>query len=214
VNPTLAPRSVWICVNGIHANPGDSDGWTDRAVTWLHLHTDTRAEKWEYAASWLTRRLHQQARAEAIATMVRFYADQGFKIAFLAHSNGADLFERVLKLIAPIKIEAAHLIAPACKGETLEAALEVKQLGWLHLYGSPNDSAMKLAKLSQQLVGWAGLGYGDLGGRVSDFATHAPRTTAYVDETETHSSWFQRGDSFERTMRLVARDIIQPSPVA
>ena len=211
MNPMLEPRSVWICVNGIHANPGDSDGWTDRAVTWLHLHTDARAEKWEYAAQWLTRRLMQQARAQAIATMVKFYADQGFKITFLAHSNGADLFERVLDLIDPIKIEAAHLIAPACKGETLKVALEGKQLGWLHLYGSPNDGAMKLAKLSQQLVGWAGLGYGDLGGRIEGFATHVPRTTAHVDPTQSHSSWFTRGDAFERTMRTVARDIHSPA---
>jgi hypothetical protein len=202
----LAPqagRIVFICINGILTNPGDADGWTDRAVTWLNLHTAGKAEKFEYACGALTRRLRQDWRAQAIARMARFYAEAGFQIVLIAHSNGADLVERVLGLLWPDEIRAAHLIAPACDGEQLAHSLDVGQLGALHLYGSENDSALHAARISRAFFGWLGLGYGDLGLRVLPFAHEHPRAIAHDDHTQSHSSWFERGESFERTMRAI-----------
>jgi hypothetical protein len=39
----MKPR-VYILINGILNWPGESDGWTDRGVTWLNLHTEAKAE--------------------------------------------------------------------------------------------------------------------------------------------------------------------------
>lgn len=203
----LPTRAVWIAINGILSRPGDAEGWTDRAVTWLHLHTEVRAEKFEYAAGALTRRLRQSARVKAIARMIGHYHRGGFRVTLLGHSNGAELVAQVLGRIWPIEIEAAHLVAPATEGDELRRALASGQLGWLHLYGSRNDGPLRLAKVSAQLGGWAGLGYGDLGRRVEHFATLANRTTAHNDDTQGHSSWWTRGDSFERTMRLLTQHI-------
>jgi hypothetical protein len=207
-SPSLPPspslRTAWICVNGILTNPGDAEGWTDRAVTWLNLHTAGKAEKFEYAAGALTRRLRQAWRAEAIARMASFYIRGGYDVVLIGHSNGADLIERVLPLLWPATVKSVHLFAPACDGHALAHALiEGAQLGTLHLYGSANDRALRVAHLSQKLFGWLGLGYGDLGLNVDEFAGRTPNAYAHRDDRQNHSSWFERGESFERTMRQI-----------
>lgn len=212
--PLVGPESAriaWICVNGILTNPGDAEGWTDRAVTWLNLRTAGKAEKFEYAAGAITRRIRQQWRAEAIARMAAFYITGGFEVVFVAHSNGCDLVARVLAQLWPAKIRSAHLFAAATDGDALAHAINEQQLGTLHLYGSANDGAMKLAAVSRRAFGWLGLGYGDLGGRVEEFAAYhnggaalvPPAIFAHRDDSHSHGSWFARGESFERTMRAI-----------
>lgn len=191
---------VFICINGILSNPGESDGWTDRAVTWLHLNSDSRAEKFEYAAGALTRRLTQQSRAVAIATMCELYCAAGFAVSLIGHSNGCDLIARVLDLTLTRKFRSVYLFAAATDAIWFEEALARQQIAQLFLYGSANDRALKLAALSQKLGGWLGLGYGSLGLSVRRFAdTHANTYAAQVDTME-HSTWFERGGHFEATM--------------
>lgn len=200
-------KHVWICINGILTNPGDAEGWTDRAVTWLHLHTESRAEKFEYACGPLLRRLRQQWRAQAIARMVRFYYDAGFDVSFLAHSNGCDLVARVLGLLTIEQIRSAHLVAAATDGVALDTALAGGWLERLHLYGSHHDRALQIARLSSQLLGRLGLGYGSIGGNVAEWAAErvarGRAVHAHPDNTQGHSSWWERGVPFERTMQLI-----------
>lgn len=207
-------KHAFICINGILSDPGDSEGWTDRAVTWLHVRTEARAEKFEYASGALTRRLRQQARAKSIAKMARFYFAAGFEVSFIGHSNGGDLFERVLALLQPDfrnlrwKVRSAHLFAPACDGEQAVRALRDGALGTLFLYGSQRDKALALATRSRRYFGWMGLGYGDLGHRIPAFAAaHADLPIiAHNDDGHEHGTWFTRGLEFEATMRRVARN--------
>lgn len=207
-------KHAFICINGILNNPGDAEGWTDRAVTWLHLRTGVKAEKFEYATGALTRRLRQQWRAEAIAKMARFYFAAGFEVSFMAHSNGGDLFERVLDLLREDfrnmgwKVRSAHLFAPASDGTEAVRALRDGDLGTLFLYGSTADKALALAAQSRRWFGWVGLGYGDLGRRIPAFAAgHADLPViAHNDDTQEHGTWFTRGPDFEATMRRVARN--------
>lgn len=206
-----ARRRVWICINGILTRPGDAEEWTDRAVTWLHLHTGDQAEKFEYAAGPLTRRLRQSWRADAISRMAEYYLRAGYEVSFVAHSNGADLVERVLATLRHARFRSAHLFAPACVGEVLRDAVTQfsfsrAELGALHLYGSPHDRALALAGLSRRLLGWAGLGYGDLGCRLGPWR-ELPRVHVHEDPAQGHSSWFARGLPFETTMfRLLEND--------
>lgn len=199
----------FLCVNGILTNPGDADGWTDRAVTWLNVRTDGKAEKFEYAAGVLTRRFLQSWRAGGIAKMAGYYIAKGCEVVLIGHSNGCDLVARVLDILAPAKIRSVHLFAAATDGKSLSRALADRQLGALHLYGSANDRALMLAAVSKALLGWAGLGYGDLGLHVRFFAAMnnpiggMPIVFPHQDDTQDHSSWFERGEPFERTMRAI-----------
>lgn len=200
-SPLASRRRVVIAINGILSCPGESDGWTDRAVTWLHLHApDVRAEKFEYSAGPLTRRLYQQCRAEAIARMCNFYFEGGFEVSLIGHSNGCDLIARVLDLTRSRTFRSVYLFAAAADGADFERALDEGQIANLFLYGSANDRALKLAALSQKLGGWLGLGYGSLGLAVRDFADTHANTYAVQADGVAHSTWFERGPRFEQTM--------------
>lgn len=195
-------KRVFILVNGILTNPGATDGWTDRGVTWLNLHTEGKAEKFEYACGALTRRLRQQQRAEAIARMCAFYQDDDYYITLIGHSNGCDLISRVLKLIRHTPDTNVHLFAPAADADVFERAADQ----WLQrvcLYVSANDQALKWGGYTRKLFGWAGLGYGSLGREVPASFEQNQRCAVTRRDDYGHSTWFERGENFESTMRLL-----------
>lgn len=196
---SASSRRVFICVNGILTAPGDSEGWTDRAVTWLHTRTRFHAEKFEYACGPLTRRLRQQWRAEAIAKMCEFYFAADFDVNLVGHSNGCDLIARVMDLQEDRAFGSVHLFAAA----TDWGALEYANFRRLTLYVSANDRALQVARISRTLGGWAGLGYGDLGRRVPSAAVADPRVAVARRDDFGHSDWFKRGERFETTMQLL-----------
>ncbi|HEX2862167.1 MAG TPA: hypothetical protein VHN79_11030 [Lacunisphaera sp.] len=193
---------VFICVNGILTLPDESEGWTDRAVTWLHTHTDFRAEKFEYACGAITRRLRQQWRAQAIAKMCAYYFSAGYEVSLVGHSNGCDLIARVLALVAG-HIRSVHLFAAAADWQPFSLALHLNRVARVHLYVSDADRALLFAGLSRNLLGWLGLGYGDLGRTVPAAALRHPKARVNRNDTYGHSSWFERGTRFEATMNLL-----------
>lgn len=201
-------KRAFILVNGILSNPGAADGWTDRGVTWLNLHTEGKAEKFEYACGALTRRFRQAARAEAIARMCGYYFRQGYEISLIGHSNGCDLIARVIQRIDTRGFASVHLFAPAAEADHFtdllyETTGDRYRIGRLFIYGSANDRALQVAGLSKKLFGWAGLGYGDLGRRVPDYLLEDPRVRVDHRNDYGHSTWFERGKNFEATMRLL-----------
>jgi hypothetical protein len=199
---TDSTRRVFICVNGILTWPGEADGWTDRAVTWLHTRTDFRAEKFEYACGPLSRRLRQQWRAEAIAKMCAYYFAAGYEVSLVGHSNGCDLIARVLALVAG-EIRSVHLFAAATDWKAFSLALRMGRVRRAHLYVSAGDRALFFAALSRDLIGWLGLGYGSLGRDVPAAALANSAVTVHRNDTFGHSTWFERGERFESTMQLL-----------
>lgn len=198
------PRRVFICINGILSDPGASDGWTDRAVTWLHLHTEHRAEKFEYASGALLRRLRQQARAEAIARMCEFYFSAGcWEVVLIGHSNGCDLIARVLALCPGRHFRSVHLFAAAAEWAPFSVALHAGRVGRVFIYASRHDRALWWAGLSRKLGRWAGLGYGNLGREVPAAAEATAGVTVIWRDDYDHSTWFERGLRFEATMQLL-----------
>lgn len=197
---------VFIFINGIRAEPGDADGWTDRAVTWINCHTPhipRKGEKFEYACWAVTRFIRQGQRVAALAAMIGYYSRAGFRVTLVGHSNGCAIIAKVLAVVGP-KIDSAHLFAPAADGADFAEALREDRLGVLHTYGSKGDAALKFAGISRKLLGWAGLGYGNLGLTASEFAAQLPlRVFDHSDDTQGHSTWFDRGERFEKTMQLL-----------
>lgn len=203
------PKRVFILVNGILNNPGASDGWTDRGVTWLNIKTEGKAEKFEYACGAITRRLRQQQRAEAIARMCDYYFHAGYEITLIGHSNGCDLIARVLEIHQAREFASVHLFAPAADAATFEWAVGL----WVNrvfLYVSANDQALKWGGLTRKLFGWAGLGYGSLGREVPAFFEQDTRCLVTRRDDYGHSTWFERGAHFETTMRLIIENESTP----
>ncbi|MBA4136752.1 MAG: hypothetical protein C0518_05495 [Opitutus sp.] len=209
-------QRVFIFVNGILARPGDHDGWTDRAVTWTHCRSFHRAEKWEYAASALTRRFGQQERAEKIATMMGYYERAGYEIVLVGHSNGCDIIARVLALRGQQpwyfkqRVRSAHLFSPAADAPDFLRALEERDVARLATYTAGRDQALRLGKVSRTLFGWAGLGYGTAG--LAARPIDDPRVLSFHEGDFSHSTWWEKGARFEQTMQQLHRtdDLLEP----
>jgi hypothetical protein len=199
-------RRVFIFINGILSNPGDSDGWTDRAVTWIHTRTPDGiyGEKFEYATGPLTRRLWQGVRAQAIARMVQFYHRAKYDVSLVGHSNGCDLIARVIDGLN-VSVRSVHLFAPAADGADFARAIHEQAVGNVYLYGSTKDKALGLARVTGVALRRFGLGYGSLGVQHADFAASFPNhVTNCSNDTFGHSDWFARDTHFDATMRLIA----------
>lgn len=202
-----AKRTCFIAINGIRTNPGDAEGWTDRFVTWINtrLPDGVVAEKFEYYASAILRRIKQRQRADEIAKKVGYYRRAGYRVVLVGHSNGCDLIARVLEACGA-EIDAAHLISPAADEEDFAEAIREGLIRRIHIYGSKNDGALKFAASTRPLIGWMGLGYGSLGLRGREFAARFPAVVHdHSDDSCGHSTWMQRGERFEALLQAVAR---------
>ncbi len=208
-------RTCYIAINGIRTNPGAADGWTDRFVTWVNtrLMDGVVGEKFEYYTSALLRMWRQGLRARQIAKMVGYYTRAGYRVVLVGHSNGCDLIARVLhlgktevELAKDLRIDAVHLISPAADEESFAAAIREGLIERIHIYGSRNDGALRLAQATRPLIGWMGLGYGSLGLRGREFAGSFPAVVRdHSDDGQGHSTWLRRGLSFEGLMLEIAR---------
>ncbi len=209
---TAPAKHVFIFVNGIFAFPGKLRGWTDRAVTNTHTLHDFKslvvAEKFEYLAGALTRRLRQSERVKALHGMMTEYQIAGYKIHLVGHSNGCDIICRVLKRIFMEKVSTIHLFAPACEADFNENGindvLAGERLGGVFLYGSRNDRALKLGQLSRKVLKPIGLGYGSLGltGPVNLKGGFQNRYVSCWRNLFGHSTWWDT-DHFAWTMKMI-----------
>lgn len=218
--------SLFIFVNGILNKPGAHNGWTDRAVSWIHQHTEHQAEKFEYLSGAFTRRFTQKAHAIALQSIINSYRDEETQffgkaprartIHLVGHSNGCDIILRALTPSggAPMlaRIESVHLIAGACEADFekngLNDLLMDGRIQRVVIYVGGRDQAMRAARVSQWLVGWLGLGFGTMGlsgpknvDRILTIDTPIPEEVAVVREPQFgHSTFFDKAH-FDTTMR-------------
>lgn len=197
-------RTVFICINGIRSDPSDPQGWTDEFVTELNLRTSdhVQAEKFEYYCSALFRWKGQKRRAENLARRVNKYVVAGYRVVLIGHSNGCDLIARVLGM--GVRVDTAHLFAPAAFEADFEAAIEQKLVRRIHIYGSPNDRALKAASITSKALRLIRLGYGSLGLRGAAFAAKFPDVVKdHSVPSYGHSTWFLPGVWIENTLAQV-----------
>ena len=161
-----AVHAVEINVPGILSWPGHADAWTDRAVTLAHTYFNLHGEKLEYLSGLLTRRIHQQRRAEILAAKIHQYQRKGWNIFLRGHSNGCDVILRALSLVHG-HVEGVQLIAAAaesdCDRNGLNHSLSNGTVGRFVLCCSPNDRALWLARITHHLLNTFSAGYGSLG---------------------------------------------------
>lgn len=211
---------LYIFVNGILNKPGAHNGWTDRAVSWVHQHTGHQAEKFEYLTGALTRRFTQNLHAVALRSLINSY--KGRPIHLVGHSNGCDIIVRALTgepMLA--QIASVHLIAGACEADFekngLNRLLLDSKVGRVAIYVGGQDKAMRAARVSQWVVGWLGLGFGTMGltgpknvdralavnvGQFSEVFMLSAEVTVINEPKFGHSTFFDKAH-FEETMRRV-----------
>lgn len=199
-------KMTYIFINGILCKPGSIMNWNERACTWVDQRTKFKADRYEYHADALFRRIGQEKRVDDLETLVKRLS-QG-DIILVGHSNGCDLIERLVKRNTHY-FKEIHLIAAASENDFYKngfnEALKNKQVGSVHIYMSKKDEALKEAKLSTRLFGWMGLGYGYLG--LVGAQNVSPMVISRVNTIEKpfkHSEWFD-DKNFDSTMQAVTQ---------
>jgi hypothetical protein len=202
-------KRIFIFVNGILNNPGSADNWTDRATVWVHKHTLHGAEKFEYFAGPITRRLFQSKHAKNLAAMIgEFTADPEIEVVLVGHSNGCDLICRALKLLPFETFKSIHLISPACdanfNSNGLNRSLTFDRVESIYVHVSEKDKAMKFAALTGKFLGYFQLGYGTLGlsGPLEVLPNVQERVTCIRYPEFSHSTIFEL-QNFERLMASI-----------
>ena len=189
-------RRAYIFVPGVLNYPGNANDWTDKAVTWIHLRqTCEAAEKFEYMALPLSRRLLAQRRAEQLAALIDRYPVESFSLVLAGHSNGCDLVARALWLCKRAA-NFVHLFAPAVpadpKFHRLKRLVETGRVGFLNLYLSGHDGMLSRSHL---------------GGIPAEAVREQFRDehhTAVLDQPKFgHSTWWSPAQ-FEASMNLIA----------
>lgn len=204
----MSRRRFYLFVPGIHQRPAGFDDWADRAVEWVEDHSTDAARAYEYRCRWWQKTLGQRRRVDHCAQLLNSRAD--YRRVVVAHSNGCAIALDLLKRYPRMAVETMHLFAAAAPASFdangLNAAFARGQLGELFLYGSDQDAALWLGGASRFLLGWAGLGYGDLGRvgpkHMADAA--AIRTVREWRNDFGHCDWFSPRH-FDFTMRLATR---------
>jgi len=195
-------KTIYIFINGILNMPSDTDAWTDRAVTWVHIHTGMHAEKYEYFSPVMLRRFRQQDRAETLARMIKYYHD--WDVVMVAHSNGCDVVMRTLAILKDKNMKELHFIAPACSRQVLyqmRLLVDTERLEKFQIFLGGKDRAMKWAAWSQKILGPFGIGYGDLGGEDPVMVGKIIGEENVIFEPQfDHSTWFEKAH-FEGTMK-------------
>ena len=201
-------NQVYIFVNGIFANPGQLEAWTDRAVTWVQTRTPHRAEKFEYFSDAILRRTRQQYRAERLAHLMTMY--NGWVVNLVGHSNGCDVILRALPLVGR-SVGDLDLVAAACDANFarngLNEYLRLGKVKGVDVYCGGKDWAMVVARWTRWLtLGLAG--YGDLGGSgpVNLSPDVASKVRVVREPEYGHSEWFG-APQFDKLMgELIARN--------
>ena len=188
-------RMAYIFVPGIMSYPGSPNAWTDKAVTWMHTtQVCAAAEKFEYLALPISRRLLAQRRARQLAKLIDRYPADGFTLVLVAHSFGCDIARRALTL-ANRSANCCHLLAPDIGVKPRQHGL-LKHLrdGWIgHLH-------IRLAGRDRALTSKY------LGGAKPETVRRqfcSSVVTIHNQPRYGHSSWWI-SSNFAATMRLIA----------
>lgn len=205
----MSGRRTILCVPGILTKPGLIDNWPELACRWIdRQRPDINAERYEYYSPATLRGMGEAGRAADLATVLGDYIDD--RLTLVAHSNGADVVVRALKLLPKTQvIETIHLLSPACEADWttngLNVAMAAGRVGFVDVWIAGKDTALGFwARLSRiPPLSWIpGLSYGLLGrdgpqGVQPDLAS---RVSVQAEPDYGHSTWWDAAN-FDDTMR-------------
>jgi hypothetical protein len=153
----------FLLVNGILTKPSDIHGWTDRGERWYQDRLGT-ASRYEYFSGAITRFISQGGHVRDVVEII-----EGIHrpVIYVGHSNGCEIFSRVVKKRKDFQFDYVHLFAPAVDRDFEEngfnQALIDGRIGKLFIYGSYDDSYLKNGHAATGWLKRFGMGYGDLG---------------------------------------------------
>jgi pimeloyl-ACP methyl ester carboxylesterase len=197
-------KDVFIFVNGILTNPGNSRAWTDRAVQYFNNRAATGvvSDKFEYYSPALLRHIFQRGHAIDLAETIAEYP--GARLHLVGHSNGCDLIARAVRMTSA-KITSLHFISAALERDFHKNGLGERiargQIGHVFCLCSRGDKVLTYLARASRIATLGLLGYGDLGCRGAASPV-LPQVWHTWRNSLGHSDWFA-GENFERTMETI-----------
>lgn len=200
-------KSVHIFVNGILNFPGGAENWNGRAATWCLLR-GILAERFEYYCGPISRAFGQWRRARKLAGTISYYLNAGFTVNIAAHSNGADVTLKALRILRWPKVGRLHLISAATDADFdrngLNNALRNGAIESVTVYVGARDLPLWLVKHSR-LARWIGFGALGLGPR-NVCSEVKDRVRVVRRGSGGHSDWFDVDSGrFDELMKEIER---------
>lgn len=197
-------KPIYLVVNGILTDSDSVNGWTDIFED-MYQNEGYACDRYEYTCG-VFKSLFQGKRVEDLRVICKRIEKP---IVYVGHSNGCELFGRLLKDVDS-RFEEAHLFAPAmdsdCNLNGLTYGLLSGKVKKVFLYCSKKDRALKNWASKTTFLRFMGLGYGTLGytgpKNVLDQIEH--RIIVSWNNKFDHSDWFKEKniqDSFKLTLR-------------
>jgi hypothetical protein len=204
----LPQRTIIFTINGIESDPSNLHGWTDDFVTSLNVNSPdwVQVEKFEYLVRVWNRWFKQGGLAKELIAKIKYYLEAGYRVVLVGHSNGCDLIVRALK---EVRADSIHLFAAAAWEKDFVAAIEEKMVRKIHLYGSPDDYALKTASLTGRFlkfISFGKLGYGSMGLKNALAERYPDIVTDHSIKGYGHSTWFVKGPHYDYTIALLIRN--------
>lgn len=195
---------AFIFVPGVRTDVEDRSNWCHRADRWVRDNGLGHAEVYWYETKATLRWAEQGRHAKGLSDLIWSYISDPHDpvpVTLVGHSNGCELILRAMREWPELRARSIHLIAAAADADCRRNGINGLKSAGLYLYGSPDDGALKLGRLTSWLRIF-GCGYGDLG-------RAGPQRNAYTIPCDWrpgygHSTWFDP-DRFDETMRLVTR---------
>lgn len=189
-------RTAYIFVPGILNLPSSATEWTDRAVTWIHTRQACEcAEKFEYLALPLSRRILAERRALQLAALMDRYPADSFRLVVAGHSNGCDVILRALWL-AKRPANFVHFFSPAIAvnpiQHRLHRLLREGRIGFLNLYLAARDGV-----LDSRFLG------GAKADAVRAQFADEHHTRIVCEPSHGHSTWWKDA-AFEKSMSRIS----------
>lgn len=198
-------KSQYLVVNGILSKPSDINGWTDLFEDY-YQNEGFACTRYEYFSGALTRFMFQGKRVQELSQIIKRIKDP---IIYVGHSNGCELFGRLLKETR-LKFDAAHLFSPAMDSDFnkngLTAGLLSERVKKIYLYCSTKDLVLKNWASKTSFLNFIGLGYGTLGytGPKNVLKTVEHRVDVTWNNKLDHSDWF-KGKNIKKSFDLTLR---------
>lgn len=196
-------KPSYLVVNGILSKPGDINGWTDLFED-EYEDMGYTCKRYEYFSSLI--RWKQSKRVKELTEIIKRSSS---KIIYVGHSNGCELFSRLIKE-TDCEFQAAHLFAPAmdsdCNVNGINLAILSKRVNAVYAYCSKKDLILKNWASKTSFLKFIRLGYGTAG--YSGFTNILPEVEGKFhrewSKSFNHSDWFKPKkikDSIELTLR-------------
>lgn len=197
-------KPVYLVVNGILTDADSINGWTDLFED-MYQNEGYACNRYEYTCG-IFKSLFQSKRVDDLRIICKRIQKP---IVYVGHSNGCELFGRLLRDVDS-SFEEAHLFAPAMDADFNQNGITYGLLSGkvkkVFVYCSKKDNILKNWASKTTFLRYIGLGYGTLGytGPKNVLKQIESKVVVTWNNKFDHSDWFKEKniqESFQLTLK-------------